>query len=39
MIKNDRWIKKSAFEYNIIDPFEQNQVRNNVISYWVSSFG
>lgn len=39
MIKNDRWIKKSAFEYNMIDPFEQNQVRSNVISYGVSSFG
>ena len=39
MIKNDRWIKKSAFEYNMIDSFEQNQVRNNVISYGVSSFG
>ncbi len=39
MIRNDRWIKQSVSEYNMIDPFEQNQVRNNVISYGVSSFG
>ncbi len=39
MIRNDRWIKKSVFECNMIDPFEQNQIRNNVISYGVSSFG
>ena len=39
MIKNDRWIKKQALEKNMIEPFEQSQVRKNVISFGVSSFG
>ena len=39
MIKNDRWIKKQALEKNMIKPFEQTQVRKDVISFGVSSFG
>lgn len=39
MLKNDRWIKKQALEKNMIEPFEQSQVRKNVISFGVSSFG
>ena len=39
MIKNDRWIKKQALENNMIEPFEQGQVRDGVISFGVSSFG
>ncbi len=39
MIKNDRWIKKQAIENKMIEPFEQGQVRDGVISFGVSSFG
>ena len=39
MIKNDRWIKKQALEKNMIGPFEETQMRNEVISFGVSSFG
>ena len=39
MIKNDRWIKKQALEKSMIEPFEQTQVRKDVISFGVSSFG
>ncbi len=39
MIKNDRWIKKQALEKNMIKPFEQIQIRKDVISFGVSSFG
>ena len=39
MIKNDRWIKKQSLEKNMIVPFEQTQVRKDVISFGVSSFG
>ncbi|WP_299292167.1 dCTP deaminase [Nitrosopumilus sp.] len=39
MIKNDRWIKKQALENGMIEPFEQAQMRDDAISYGVSSFG
>ena len=39
MIKNDRWIKKQALEKSMIEPFEQTQIRKDVISFGVSSFG
>ena len=39
MIKNDRWIKKQALEKSMIEPFEKIQVRKDVISFGVSSFG
>jgi len=38
-IKADSWIKKMALEYGMIAPFVENQVRENVISYGVSSYG
>ncbi len=38
-IKSDRWIRKMAREQQMIDPFIENQVRDGVISYGVSSYG
>jgi dCTP deaminase len=38
-IKNDRWIRKMALEYDMINPFNDRQVRDGVISYGVSSYG
>jgi dCTP deaminase len=38
-IKNDRWIRKMAKEHGMIEPFVENQVREGVISYGVSSYG
>ena len=38
-IKSDRWIRKMAREYGMIDPFNDRQMREGVISYGVSSYG
>lgn len=38
MVKNDRWIKDLAHG-GMIQPFSENQVRQGVISYGVSSYG
>jgi dCTP deaminase len=38
-IKNDRWIRQMALEHGMIEPFVENQVREGVISYGVSSYG
>ncbi|MDI6784870.1 MAG: dCTP deaminase [bacterium] len=38
-IKPDSWIKKMAVEQQMIVPFAENQVRDGVISYGVSSYG
>ncbi len=38
MVKNDRWIKEMA-EKGMITPFAENQVREGVISYGISSYG
>ncbi|TDI85217.1 MAG: dCTP deaminase [Caldithrix sp.] len=38
-IKPDKWIRKMALEEEMIVPFVENQVRENVISYGVSSYG
>lgn len=38
-IKPDKWIRKMALEQEMIVPFVENQVRENVISYGVSSYG
>jgi len=38
-IKADRWIRKMAIEHKMIEPFEDRQVRNGVISYGLSSYG
>jgi dCTP deaminase len=33
MIKSDRWIKRMALDKGMIEPFEERQVRQGVISY------
>jgi dCTP deaminase len=38
-IKADRWIRKMALEHGMIEPFEDRQVREGVISYGLSSYG
>ena len=38
-IKSDNWIKKMALEQGMIEPFVENQVREGVISYGLSSYG
>jgi deoxycytidine triphosphate deaminase len=38
-LKPDHWITKMAREENMIEPFEEGQVRDGVISYGVSSYG
>jgi dCTP deaminase len=38
-IKADHWIRKMAREHQMIDPFVDDQVREGVISYGVSSYG
>ena len=38
-LKPDHWIRKMAHEHRMIEPFEEKQVRNGVVSYGVSSYG
>jgi dCTP deaminase len=38
-LKPDHWIQKMAKEHSMIEPFAENQVRNGVISFGVSSYG
>lgn len=38
-LKPDHWIRKMALEHGMIDPFVENQVRQGVVSYGVSSYG
>ena len=38
-LKPDHWIRKMAREQRMIEPFEDGQVRNGVISYGLSSYG
>jgi dCTP deaminase len=38
-IKADKWIKKMSLEHGMIEPFEDRQVRQGVISYGLSSYG
>ena len=38
-IKSDRWITRMAREHNMIEPFVDDQIRQGVISYGVSSYG
>jgi|TARA_B110000263_G_C15245199_1_gene481362 dCTP deaminase len=38
-VLSDRWIKKMALEKEMIKPFIAEQIRNNNISYGLSSFG
>jgi dCTP deaminase len=38
-LKADGWIRKMALEHGMIEPFVEDQVRQGVISYGVSSYG
>jgi dCTP deaminase len=38
-LANDAWIRRMALEQRMIEPFVENQVRNGVISYGLSSYG
>ena len=38
-IKADRWIKKMALEHGMIEPFEDRQARDGVVSFGLSSYG
>jgi len=38
-IKADRWIRRMAREHAMIEPFADEQVRDGVISFGVSSYG
>lgn len=39
MVMSDKWIRKMAKDYGMIEPFEENLVRKGVISYGLSSYG
>ena len=39
MIKSDKWIRRTALEHGMINPFSEKQVREGVISYGLSSYG
>ena len=38
-LKPDHWIRKMVHEQRMIEPFAEEQVRDSVISYGVSSYG
>ena len=38
-IKSDTWITRMATEHGMIDPFVDDQIREGVVSYGVSSYG
>ena len=43
-IKSDKWIRKMAADYAMIDPFQEDQIRysddnSRLISYGLSSYG
>ena len=38
-LKPDHWIRKMAREHGMIEPYADNQVRDGVISFGVSSYG
>ncbi len=38
-VKADKWIRRMAQEYGMIEPFCEKQVREGVISYGLSSYG
>lgn len=39
MIKSDTWIRRMCHEHKMIEPFAEKQVRENTISFGVSSYG
>ena len=38
-IKADHWIRRMANKYKMIEPFEEGQVSQNMISFGTSSYG
>ena len=38
-VKSDKWIRQMATERGMIEPFSEEQVREGVISYGLSSYG
>lgn len=38
-IKSDRWIREQAAKHRMIEPFSENQIAGEVISYGLSSYG
>jgi dCTP deaminase len=38
-VQPDTWIREMALEHKMIEPFVDGQVRENVISYGLSSYG
>jgi len=38
-LKSDRWIREMAINHDMINPFIDQQVREGVISYGISSYG
>jgi dCTP deaminase len=38
-IKSDKWIRRMALEHGMIEPFVESQVRDDVVSYGLSSYG
>ncbi|MBZ0297886.1 MAG: dCTP deaminase, partial [Anaerolineae bacterium] len=38
-LKPDHWIREMSLTHGMIEPFEEKQVRQGVISYGVSSYG
>ena len=38
-IQSDKWIRNMAKNHEMINPFEANQIRDNKISYGLSSYG
>ncbi|MGP1580822.1 MAG: dCTP deaminase [Wolinella sp.] len=38
-LKEDRWIREMALKQRMIEPFCENQVDKNVVSYGLSSYG
>ena len=38
-VKSDGWIRKMCLEHRMIEPFEESQVREGVVSYGLSSYG
>ena len=38
-IMSDRWIREMCLKHRMIEPFEEKQVRQGVISYGLSSYG
>jgi len=38
-LQNDAWIRRMALEHKMIEPFVNDQVREGVISYGLSSYG